>query len=179
MPIGAIPRRVINAFLAAEDKNFYSHPGVDVVSVLRAVVTNLKQLGRDRRLVGASTITQQVAKNFLLTNEVSLARKVKEAILAFRIEQAFSKDRILELYLNEIYLGFGSYGAAAAALNYFNKSMDELTIAESAYLAALPKAPNNYHPVRRPKAARSRRDWVISRMHIVVNDSHGPYARGR
>ncbi|MCZ6885326.1 MAG: penicillin-binding protein 1A [Alphaproteobacteria bacterium] len=164
VPIGAIPRRVINAFLAAEDKNFYSHPGVDVVSVLRAVVTNLKQLGRDRRLVGASTITQQVAKNFLLTNEVSLARKVKEAILAFRIEQAFSKDRILELYLNEIYLGFGSYGAAAAALNYFNKSMDELTIAEAAYLAALPKAPNNYHPVRRPKAARSRRDWVISRM---------------
>ena len=164
VPIGATPKLVINAFLAAEDKNFYSHPGIDVLSVIRAAVQNLRRAGGDRRLVGASTITQQVAKNFLLTNEVSLARKVKEAILAFRIERAFSKDRILELYLNEIYLGFGSFGAAAAALNYFNKSMDELSVAEAAYLAALPKAPNNYHPVRRPKAAKARRDWVISRM---------------
>ena len=164
VPIGAIPKRTINAFLAAEDKSFYEHPGVNLFSVFRAALTNLKNLGSSRRPVGASTITQQVAKNFLLTNEVSIERKVKEAILAFRIERAFTKDRILELYLNEIYLGFGSYGVAAAALNYFNKSLNEMSIAETAYLAALPKAPNNYHPFRHPSAAKSRRDWVIDRM---------------
>ncbi|MGF1630052.1 MAG: penicillin-binding protein 1A [Kiloniellaceae bacterium] len=164
VPIEAMPRRVVNAFLSAEDKNFYNHPGIDFVSVARAIVTNIANLGGDRRPVGASTITQQVAKNFLLTNEVSIERKIKEAILAFRIEQAFTKDTILELYLNEIYLGFGSYGVAAAALNYFNKSLDELTIAEAAYLAALPKAPNNYHPVYRHEAAVARRDWVVGRL---------------
>jgi penicillin-binding protein 1A len=164
VPMESIPRRVVNAFLSAEDKNFYSHPGIDLPSIARAVVTNLANLGTDRRPVGASTITQQVAKNFLLSNEVSIARKVKEAILAFRIEHTFGKDRILELYLNEIYLGGGSYGVAAAALNYFNKSLDDLTIAEAAYLAALPKAPNNYHPERNHNAAMSRRNWVISQM---------------
>jgi penicillin-binding protein 1A len=164
VPIDAIPSRVINAFLAAEDQNFYSHPGIDLTGIARAVVTNLKNLGSGRRLVGASTITQQVAKNFLLTNEVSYERKIKEAILALRMERAFTKDRILELYLNEIYLGIGSYGVASAALNYFDKSLDELTIPEAAYLAALPKAPNNYHPTRKPEAARDRRDWVIGRM---------------
>jgi len=164
VPVSAIPRRVVYAFLAAEDKNFFTHPGVDFISVLRAVITNLANMGSDKRPVGASTITQQVAKNFLLTNEVSIERKIKEAILAFRIEHAFDKERILDLYLNEIYLGFGSYGVAAAALNYFNKSLDELTIAEAAYLAALPKAPNNYHPIRRHEAAVARRNWVIGRM---------------
>ena len=164
VPIEAIPRRVVNAFLSAEDKNFYDHPGVDFTSVARAIVTNLANFGSDRRPVGASTITQQVAKNFLLTNEVSIERKIKEAILAFRIEQAFTKETILELYLNEIYLGVGSYGVAAAALNYFNKSLDELSIAEAAYLAALPKAPNNYHPIYKHDAAVARRDWVIGRM---------------
>jgi len=134
VPIQAMPRRVVNAFLSAEDKNFYSHPGIDVVSVGRAIITNLANFGRDLRPVGASTITQQVAKNFLLTNELSIQRKIKEAILAFRIEHAFTKDRILDLYLNEIYLGWGSYGVAAAALNYFNKSMDELTLGEAAFL---------------------------------------------
>jgi penicillin-binding protein 1A len=164
VPVSAIPRRVVYAFLAAEDKNFFTHPGVDFISVLRAVITNLANMGSDKRPVGASTITQQVAKNFLLTNEVSIERKIKEAILAFRIEHAFDKERILDLYLNEIYLGFGSYGVAAAALNYFNKSLDELTIAEAAYLAALPKAPNNYHPIRRHEAAVARRNWVIGRL---------------
>ncbi len=164
VPIGSIPRRVVQAFIAAEDKNFYSHPGIDFVALLRAVLTNVVNVARGRRPVGASTITQQVAKNFLLTNEVTLERKIKEAILAFRIERAFSKDRILELYLNQIYLGYGSYGCAAAALNYFNKSLDELTVAEAAYLAALPKAPNNYHPIRRRRAAIERRNWVIGRM---------------
>jgi penicillin-binding protein 1A len=164
VPIRAMPKRVISAFLSAEDKNFYEHPGVDVIGVVRAALTNFRNMGSDRRPVGASTITQQVAKNFLLSNEVSWERKVKEAILAFRIERAFSKQRILELYLNEIYLGYGSYGVAAAALNYFNKSLDQLSIAEAAYLAATPKAPNNYHPTRHPEAARARRDWVISRM---------------
>jgi penicillin-binding protein 1A len=164
VPIKAMPRRVVQAFLSAEDKNFFEHPGVDILSVVRAVVMNVKNLGSQRRPVGASTITQQVAKNFLLTNEVSLQRKIKEAILAFRIERTFSKERILELYLNEIYLGFGSYGVAAAALNYFNKSLDELGLAEAAFLAALPKAPNNYHPTRYPEAAKARRDWVIGRM---------------
>ncbi|HZD26878.1 MAG TPA: transglycosylase domain-containing protein, partial [Alphaproteobacteria bacterium] len=164
VPIEAIPRPVIRAFLAAEDKTFYSHPGVDVMGILAAVVHNLRNMGTSRRPVGASTITQQVAKNFLLSNEVSLTRKIKEAILAFRIEHAFSKDRILELYLNEIYLGFGSYGVAAAALNYFNKSLDELTLDQVAFLAALPKAPNNYHPIRHHDAALARRNWVLERL---------------
>ncbi len=165
VPINAMPKKVIEAFLAAEDKNFYSHAGIDPIGVARAVIVNLKNVGSERRLVGASTITQQVAKNFLLSNEVSWRRKVKEAILALRIERAFSKDRILELYLNEIYLGFGSYGVAAAALNYFNRSLDELSVAEMAFLGALPKAPNNYNPIRRPDQARGRRDWVIGRMY--------------
>lgn len=164
VPIEAIPQQVIHAFLSAEDKNFYSHPGIDAIGILRAAVTNVGNLGTDRRLVGASTVTQQVAKNFLLSNEVSLDRKIKEAILAFRMEQAFSKDQILELYLNEIYLGHGSYGVVAAALNYFNKSLDELTLGETAFLAALPKAPNNYDPIHHPQAAKDRRDWVIRRM---------------
>jgi penicillin-binding protein 1A len=164
VPVSAMPKRLINAFLAAEDKNFYQHPGVDFVSVFRATLRNVVNYGQGRRLQGASTITQQVAKNFLLTNEVSIERKVKEAVLAFRIERAFDKQRILELYLNEIYLGTGSYGVAAAALDYFNKSLDVLSIAETAFLAALPKAPNNYHPIRHPEAAKGRRDWVIGRM---------------
>ncbi len=164
VPGAAMPRMVKQAFLSAEDKNFYYHPGIDPMGVARAVLTNIKNVAQGRRLVGASTITQQVAKNFLLTADVTFERKIKEAILAFRIERALPKDRILELYLNEIYLGFGSYGVAAAALNYFNKSLDQLTIAEAAYLAALPKAPNNYNPYKKPKAARGRRDWVIGRM---------------
>ena len=164
VPIDAIPGLVKEAFLAAEDKNFYSHPGIDVFGIARAMVQNLSQVGQNRRPVGASTITQQVAKNFLLTNEVSIERKIKEALISLRIERALSKDRILELYLNEIYLGFGSYGVGAAALNYFNKSLDELTPGEAAYLAALPKAPNNYHPYRQSAAAKIRRDWVLDRM---------------
>jgi len=164
VPFDSIPQRVIDAFLSAEDQHFYDHQGIDPIGIARAALMNLRSLGEGRRMQGASTITQQVAKNFLLTNEVSIERKIKEAILAFRIERALSKDRILELYLNEIYLGFGAYGVAAAALAYFDKSLDELTIAEAAYLAALPKAPNNYHPINRPEAAKERRDWVIARM---------------
>ncbi|MGB8274487.1 MAG: penicillin-binding protein 1A [Alphaproteobacteria bacterium] len=164
VPVDAMPKRVIRAFLAAEDKNFYTHPGIDVFGLFRAALTNISNIGTNRRPTGGSTITQQVAKNFLLGGEVSLDRKIKEAILSFRIERSLTKDRILELYLNEIYLGYGSYGVAAAALNYFNKSLDELTVAEAAYLAALPKAPNNYNPIRRPEAAKARRDWVIDRM---------------
>jgi len=164
VPIAAIPKRVINAFLAAEDKSFYSHPGIDIQGIVRAGVTNLMHMGTDRRPVGASTITQQVAKNFLLGNEVSLKRKVREIILALRIEKAFTKDRILELYLNQIYLGAGNYGVTAAALNYFNKPLDDLTIAESAYLASLPKAPNNYAIDKHPEAALARRNWVIGQM---------------
>ncbi len=164
IPIEAMPRRVVRAFLSAEDKNFYDHPGIDIQGVMRAMITNFEHMHSDRRPMGASTITQQVAKNFLLTNEVSIARKVKEAILALRIEQALSKDRILELYLNEIFLGNRSYGVAAAALNYFDKSLDELTIGEAAYLAALPKAPNNYNPERQHEAAITRRNWVIGRL---------------
>jgi penicillin-binding protein 1A len=164
MPIEAIPDQLKNAFIAAEDKNFYKHEGVDLLAIARAMVTNVKNLGQGRRPVGASTITQQVAKNFLLTNEVSYERKIKEAILAQRIERALSKDQLLELYLNEIFLGYRAYGVAAAALQYFNKSLDELSIAEMAYLAALPKAPNNYHPIRKTEAATIRRNWVIGRM---------------
>ena len=164
VPINAIPQRVIHAFLAAEDKNFYTHPGFDIVATVRVAVTNVRDMGKGLRPKGASTISQQVAKNFLLTNEVSYVRKIQEAILAIRIERALGKDRVLELYLNEIYLGYGSYGVAAAALNYFNKPLGELTIPEAAYLAALPKGPTNYHPIRRPEAAKDRRDWVIARM---------------
>ena len=169
VPLRAMPRRVVNAFLSAEDKNFYNHQGIDFFGVGRAILINLRNLGKKRRMVGASTITQQVAKNFLLTNEVSWERKAREAILAFRIERAFSKERILELYLNKIYLGLGSYGVAAAALNYFDKALDQLSIAEAAYLAALPKAPNNYHPIKYRDAAIIRRNWVIKRM---LKDGH-------
>lgn len=164
VPLSAIPKRVIHAFVAAEDKNFYSHTGVDIRGIGRAVITNLANLGQGKSLVGGSTITQQVVKNFLLTNEKSFERKIKEAILATKISQVFSKDRILELYLNEIYLGAGSYGVAAAALNYFNKSLDELSVEEAAMLAALPKAPANYNPRRNYEAAKNRRDYVITRM---------------
>lgn len=166
VPINAIPPKVIQAFLSAEDQNFYTHIGIDFKGLLRAVLVNVKNVVTNRRPVGASTITQQVAKNFLLTSEVRLERKIKEAILSYRIEQAFTKDQILELYLNEIYLGQNSYGVAAAALNYFGKSLDELELEEIAYLAALPKAPSNYHPIRRYDAAKGRRDWVIGRMEI-------------
>ena len=164
IPIQKMPETVKHAFLSAEDKNFYNHKGIDFTAVARAVVVNLKNIGSNRRLVGASTITQQVAKNFLLTNEVSYERKIKEAILALRLEKALTKDQLLELYLNEIFLGQRAYGVAAAAQTYFDKSLDELEISEIAYLAALPKAPNNYHPIKNYDAALSRRNWVIGRM---------------
>lgn len=164
VPIQAIPQRIVNAFLSAEDKNFYSHHGIDPVSILRAAITDVSRFRANRRPVGASTITQQVAKNMLLTNEISIERKVKEVLLATRIEAALPKDRILELYLNEIYLGAGAYGVAAAALTYFDKSLDELTLGEAAFLAGLPKAPNRYNPARFPQTAKARRDWVLDRM---------------
>jgi penicillin-binding protein 1A len=164
VPIGAIPKRVIAAFLAAEDKNFYSHHGVDPIAMLRAAVTDVGKWRSSRRPVGASTITQQVAKNMLLTNELSIERKIKEVLLATRIDDALPKDHILELYLNEIYLGASSYGVASAALTYFDKPLDELSLAEAAFLAGLPKAPNNYNPVRFPQQARSRRDTVLDQM---------------
>jgi len=164
VPIGAIPKRVIAAFLAAEDKNFYTHHGVDPISMLRAAVTDIGRWRSSRRPIGASTITQQVAKNMLLSNELSVERKIKEVLLATRIDDALPKDRILELYLNEIYLGAGSYGVASAALTYFDKPLDRLTLAEAAFLAGLPKAPNNYNPVRFPQQARFRRDTVLDQM---------------
>ncbi|MCA0257437.1 MAG: penicillin-binding protein 1A [Proteobacteria bacterium] len=164
LPIQAIPDRVKAAFIAAEDKNFYTHPGVDVQGLARAMVNNLQNIGSDRRPEGASTITQQVAKNFLLTADQTYSRKVKEAILSFRIERTYSKDKILELYLNEIFFGQNAYGIASAALTYFNKSVTELTIAETAYLGGLPKGPNNYHPFRRTEQALTRRNYVIDRM---------------
>ena len=164
LPIQAIPKLVINAFIAAEDKNFYQHPGVDIYGIGRAGMLYVQNYGSGRRPQGASTITQQVAKNFLLTNEVSFQRKIKEALLALRIERTYSKQKILELYLNEIYLGFGAYGVAAASLLYFDKSVHELTIAEAAYLAALPKGPNNYNPFRRHDDAVARRNYVLDRM---------------
>src|SRR5215208_2534660 len=164
LPIQAIPKMVISAFLSAEDKNFYEHNGLDFGGIIRAGVLYVQTYGSGRRPQGASTITQQVAKNFLLTNEVSLQRKVKEALLSLKIERTYSKEKILELYLNEIYLGVGAYGVAAASLLYFDKSVHELTIAEAAYLAALPKGPNNYHPFRRRDDAIARRNYVIDRM---------------
>ena len=164
LPIQAVPDRVKAAFLSAEDKNFYQHPGVDVTGLFRAIVTNIKNAGSGRRPVGASTITQQVAKNFLLDSTQSYDRKIREMILSFRIEQAYSKDRIFELYLNEIFFGLNAYGIAGAALTYYDKSVNELTVAESAYLAALPKGPSNYHPFRHTDRAIERRNWVIDQM---------------
>ena len=164
VPYSSIPQNVINAFLSAEDKNFFSHPGVDAKGVLRAVINNIGNILTSKRLEGASTITQQVAKNFLLSNEVSLNRKIKEAILAFRIERALSKERILELYLNQIYLGSGAYGVAAASLEYFDKSIKELDYVEAALLAALPKAPSKYNPYRNIELAKFRRDLVLKNL---------------
>lgn len=167
VPLNAIPERVRNAFLAAEDKNFYEHGGLNFISILRAAMKNVILISQGRRPIGASTISQQVAKNFLLneiSTQVSMGRKIKEAILTFRIESAFTKEHILELYLNEIFLGMGSYGVAAAALNYFNKSLEDLSIAEMAFLAALPKGPSRYHPIRFPERAKDRRNWVIKQM---------------
>lgn len=164
VPVDKIPEKVKQAFISAEDKNFYHHAGIDYFGIVRALIGNLKNIGTGRRPAGASTITQQVAKNFLLSSELSYTRKIKEAILATRMEQAFTKDHILELYLNEIYLGNRSYGVAAAALNYFGKSLDQLDIEEVAYLAALPKGPNNYNPKTKYEAAVGRRNWVLERM---------------
>jgi penicillin-binding protein 1A len=169
LPISAIPKKVINAFISAEDQNFYQHNGLDFQGIVRALKTNFENMGRGKRPEGASTITQQVAKNFLLSSDVSVTRKLKEAILAVRIDRAFPKEKILELYLNEIYLGMGSYGVAAASLNYFGKELQDLEIEEAAYLAALPKAPNNYHPFRFPERATARRNWVIQRL---ADDGH-------
>ncbi len=164
VPYSSIPKNVIDSFLSAEDKNFFSHPGVDAKGVLRAVVNNISNIISSKRLEGASTITQQVAKNFLLTNEVSINRKIKEAILAFRIERALSKERILELYLNQIYLGSGAYGVAAASLEYFDKSIRDLNYSEAALLAALPKAPSRYNPYRDIEVAKFRRNLVLKNL---------------
>jgi len=164
LPIQAVPDLVIKSFLAAEDKNFYEHGGVDYTGMARAAWAYVQNLGSNRRPQGASTITQQVAKNFLLTNEVTFGRKIKEALLAKRIEQAYSKPKILELYLNEIYLGLGTYGIAAASLKYFDKPVNELTVAEAAYLAALPKMPEKLHPVKNRERAIERRNYVIDRL---------------
>ena len=164
IPYNAIPKNVINSFLSAEDKNFFFHPGVDAKGVLRATINNISNIISSKRLEGASTITQQVAKNFLLSNEISLNRKIKEAILAFRIERVLSKERILELYLNQIYLGSGAYGVAAASLEYFDKSIKELNYSEAALLAALPKAPSKYNPYKDIKLAKFRRDLVLKNL---------------
>ena len=169
LPIQAVPALLQNAFISAEDKNFRTHGGIDFLALANAGFSFIegKLSGRETRARGASTITQQVAKNFLLTSDRTADRKIKEAMLAFRIEEAYSKDKILELYLNEIFFGLGSYGVAGASLAYFDKSVGDLGIHEVAYLASLPKAPNNYHPYRHPEKAMERRNWVIGRM--VIN----------
>ena len=164
VPFESIPEKVVNSFLSAEDKNFFSHPGVDAKGILRATIKNIKNISQNKRLEGASTITQQIAKNFLLTNEVSIKRKIKEAILAFRIERAYTKERILELYLNQIYLGQGTYGIAAASLEYFDKSIKELNYVDAALLAALPKAPSKYNPYKYPEVAEYRRNLVLQNL---------------
>jgi len=165
VPIERIPSNLINAFLASEDKKFYSHIGIDLIAIIRAGIVNIISIFNDQKLIGASTITQQVVKNLLLTNEVSFERKIKEILLSIRVENILSKNQILELYLNDIYLGFRSYGVAAASLNYFNKSIHELELHEVAFLASLPKAPNNYNPIKYYENAIKRRNWVIDRMY--------------
>ena len=164
VPYDSIPEIVINSFLSAEDKNFFNHPGIDAKGILRAIINNVKNISQNKRLEGASTITQQVAKNFLLSNEVSMKRKIKEAILAFRIERAYTKERILELYLNQIYLGQGTYGIAAASLEYFDKSIKQLNYPDAALLAALPKAPSKYNPYKYPDVGKFRRNLVLQNL---------------
>jgi len=164
VPYNSIPKKVINSFLSSEDKNFFSHPGVDAKGVVRAIINNIKNYLHSKRLEGASTITQQVAKNFLLTNEVSLDRKIKEAILAFRIERSLSKKRILELYLNQIYMGQGAYGIASASLEYFDKPISDLNYGEASLLAALPKAPSKYNPYKNIELAKFRRNLVLKNL---------------
>ena len=164
VPYETIPSTIVNAFISAEDKNFFDHTGIDPQGIIRAVINNFKNIINNKRLEGASTITQQVAKNFLLTNEISIKRKIKEAILAFRIEKAYSKERILELYLNQIYLGSGTYGIAAASLEYFDKSVKELNYSEAALLAALPKAPSKYNPFKYYEEAKLRRNLVLKNL---------------
>ena len=182
VPYNSIPPLVINSFLSAEDKNFFKHPGVDAKGVLRAVVNNISNLLSSRRLEGASTITQQVAKNFLLSNEISIDRKIKEAILAFRIERALNKERILELYLNQIYLGEGSYGIASASLQYFDKPISELNYGEAALLAALPKAPSRYNPYKNSDLAKFRRNLVLKNLYdnnYITESEFGNLSKGR
>jgi len=165
-PVETMPPLVLDAFISAEDKDFYNHHGISVDGIIRAIRDNILQHvdGGSGPLVGASTITQQVAKNFLLSSEQTFDRKIKEAVLAVRIDTTFSKDKILELYLNEIFLGLNSYGVAAAALNYFNKALYQLDLSQTAYLAGLPKGPNNYNPFKHPQAAIDRRNYVLDRM---------------
>ncbi len=182
VPVETVPDLAVHAFISAEDKNFFEHGGIDLPAILRAVIVNIQNYQAGRRLVGASTITQQVAKNFLLSSERSIERKVKEAMLAIRMERAFDKPKILELYLNEIYFGMGSYGIAAASLNYFAKELHEMEIHEAAYLAALPKAPNNYHPFRDTERAIARRNWVIDQMqdngYVTAEQAEAAKAKG-
>jgi len=165
IPIERIPKKIISAFLSSEDKKFYSHSGIDSIAIIRAAISNIIATFNNQKLIGASTITQQVIKNLLLSNEVSFDRKIKEILLSIRVENILSKNQILELYLNDIYLGFRSYGIAAASLNYFNKSINELDLSEIAFLASLPKAPNNYNPKKNYVKAIERRNWVIDRMY--------------
>ena len=165
IPFERIPSHLVQAFISAEDKNYFKHSGVDFIAICRATLTNIYNYFQNKRLIGASTITQQVVKNLLLTNEVSFERKFKELILALRIENILDKEKILELYLNDIYLGFGSYGVASASLNYFNKDLNQLSIEEMAFLAALPKAPNNYNPKKKYMKAIERRNWVLDKMY--------------
>lgn len=177
VPINVIPEKQIQAFLAAEDKNFYQHEGLDYLGMVRANIRNIYNIYKGRPLAGGSTITQQVARNFLLTLDQRLDRKFKEIILTLRIEKAYSKDRIMELYLNEIYFGYRSYGIASAALNYFNKGLDELSLGEMAYLAAVVKGPTGYHPIRRKARAIARRNWVLGRMHTLGYISQAQYTQ--
>jgi penicillin-binding protein 1A len=164
VPINSLPQSLIEAFVAAEDKNFYHHSGVDITSTIRAAIASINNILQNKRVEGGSTITQQVVKNFFLTPERSIERKIKEAILSYMISNSFSKERILELYLNQLYLGYSAYGVAAAASVYFNKSVDELTLSEAAFLAGLPKAPSAFNPKKNYTRSKERRDYVIHRM---------------
>ena len=164
VPYDQIPPRLAQAFLAAEDHNFFQHSGVDYQGLSRAMLKNVLNAVRGRRFEGGSTITQQVAKNVLLNSDATIGRKLKEAILARRLEQTLDKPRILELYLNEIWLGYRSFGVGAAAYNYFGKSLPELSLSQMAFLAALPKGPDNYHPIRNKANAIGRRNWILGQM---------------
>ncbi len=174
--IGDLPPVLIHAFLSAEDRNFFSHPGIDIVAIVRAMFVDVFRVASGQRPIGASTITQQLVRHFLLSDKLTLQRKIEEILLALRVERVLSKDRILELYVNTIYLGCRSWGVTEAAVGYFNEPVGKLTLPQAALIAGLPQAPSAYNPWHFPLPAKERRNRVLS---LMVEDGYITAAQAR